>query len=148
MTRTPMPTADLRASTDSNGDKHWSWTAVKDGMAFDFSSDDTVRPDYRVEQWCRATDATPQILRERILGVMSRVDQTVASRNKSGKVLQFDWGEQKKGTVHGFLQRVSGGQKTNLVLTYHITRIEADELPVESRRIDLEIPAPVLTLLR
>ena len=103
--------------TDDEGETHWSWTAVKDGMAFDFASDDVVRPDYRVEQWCRATDERPRDLRERILGVMSRVDEMVEACNGPSKIVHFDWREHKKGTVHGMLQCMINGQKTRLVLT-------------------------------
>ncbi|KAF3041029.1 hypothetical protein E8E11_003630 [Didymella keratinophila] len=109
--------------TDDEGKKHGSWTAVKDGMAFDFTSND---------MWCHATDARPQDLRERILGVMISVDPMVAARNEPGKVVHFDWREPKKGMLYGMLQRHE----------------EADELPIESFETVLEIPVPVLTLLR
>lgn len=108
--------------TDNEGKKHCFWTAVKDGMAFDFVSDDVIDPAYRgVEQWCRAKDTQPEV-RQRILGVMSSVDQMVAVRNNLGKDFQFDWGESKKGTIHGYLQRLRDGQVTELVMTYKIMR--------------------------
>lgn len=107
--------------TGNEGKKHCFWTAVKDGMAFDFVSDDVIDPAYRVEQWCRAKDTQPEV-RQRILGVMSSVDQMVAVRNNLGKGFQFDWGESKKGTIHGYLQRLRDGQVTELVMTYKIMR--------------------------
>ena len=134
--------------TNDEGKKHWTWAAVKDGIAFEFVSDDAIRPDYRVEQCCRATDVKPGYLRECIFGIMSRLDQIVADRNRLDQVAYLEWREQNKATWDGLLQRMNGAQRTKLVLTYQLMRREADELPAESLWTDSEIPVPVRTLPR